>query len=79
MTAKIEFDLSEPDDREELERALKATSLAIALWDIQQALRNEMKYNEELTEDQYQILEKMMNKYNEILYENKVNHLLENL
>jgi len=44
MKAILEFDLNEPDDQTAHMRAVKATKLAVALWDIDQYLRNQTKY-----------------------------------
>jgi len=48
MLAKLEFDLSEPDDRQAHLRCVKALDMALALWDIRQlSLKQESISNKE--------------------------------
>lgn len=44
MKAILEFDL--PDDQYEFDQCTKASDMASALWDMDQFLRAEYKYNE---------------------------------
>jgi hypothetical protein len=71
--AILEFDLNEPDDKEAHKRAVKALDMAIALWDIEQYLRAETKYNEELTQDAYDALATAREKFYQILNEHNIN------
>ena len=48
MLAKLEFDLSEPDDRQAHLRCVKALDMALALWGIRQlSLKQESISNKE--------------------------------
>jgi len=56
--ATLEFDLSEPDDVQAHKRAVKSLDLVLALWDIDQYLREQVKYNESLSKEAYDALDK---------------------
>ena len=71
--AILEFDLSNPEDANDYKRANKALDMAIALWDIDQYLRAETKYNEELTQDAYDALATAREKFYQILNERNIN------
>lgn len=49
--ATLEYDLSVPDDKEELQVAMEAQKYRGVLWDLDQALRSDLKYNDKLSED----------------------------
>ena len=49
MEAILKFNLDEPDDVVAHMRAVKALDMMLALWDIDQYLRAQTKYNESLT------------------------------
>jgi len=66
--AILEFDLNEPDDREEHKRMLKSLDIMLVLWDIDNYLRSQLKYNEDgLTDQQYEVLEKARSEFYDIL------------
>ena len=46
--------------------------MAHAIWEFDQHLRNECKYNENLTEKEYSIYERMREKLREILNDNDI-------
>ena len=71
--AILEFNLADPDDATDYIRANKALDMAIALWDIDQYLRAETKYNEELTQDAYDALAIAREKFYQILNEHNIN------
>jgi hypothetical protein len=71
--AILEFNLADPDDATDYIRANKALDMAIALWDIDQYLRAETKYNEELTQDAYDALATAREKFYQILNERNIN------
>jgi ribosomal protein S9 len=50
----------------------QATAMAHAIWEFDQHLRSEYKYNDNLTEEESSIYEKMREKLREILNENDV-------
>jgi hypothetical protein len=70
MKATIEFNL--PDEDAEFYCATKGTAMLNALWEINQELRKMWKY-EELNEDEWKIVERIRNSFNDILQENDVN------
>lgn len=66
--AILEFDLNEPDDREEHKRMLKSLDIMLVLWDYDNYLRGQLKYNEDgLTDQQYEVLEKARKEFYDIL------------
>ena len=50
----------------------QATAMAHSIWELDQYLRSEYKYNDNLPEAEYSIYEKMREKLREILNENDV-------
>jgi hypothetical protein len=72
--AILEFDMNEMEDSLAFSRASRSLSLTLALLDIEEYLRSEIKYGDErLTEDQYRKLEEIRDKFYEILSENGIN------
>lgn len=69
MKAILEFNL--PDDKTEWDNAMRADAMFCALWDVQQELRRLWKY-EELSEEQFKIVEQIYDKVNEILNKNNI-------
>lgn len=69
--AILEFDLNEPDDKEAHKRAVKSLDMALALWDMDQYLRSQIKYSDEyeLTDEQYKTLDETREKLHQILSE----------
>lgn len=63
----LEFDLNEPDDVISHKRAVISLELTLALYDIEQYLRTQTKYNENLSKDAYDVLEKTREEFYEIL------------
>lgn len=62
----------EAETTEDLRIYTQATSMAHAIWEFDQHLRSEYKYNDNLTEEEYSIYEKIREKLREILNENDV-------
>ena len=52
MKANLKFDLDNPEDRVEHMRCVKATDMALMLWDIKQNIRSKLKYSNDLSEDE---------------------------
>jgi len=52
MKAKLEFNL--PEDQAEFNEAINGGKWKQVVWEIQQFLRKEIKYNDKITEEQYQ-------------------------
>jgi hypothetical protein len=69
MKAKLTFNL--PEDQAEFDFAVQGSKMYSALWDISQELRAIWKY-EELTDEEFKIVEKIRNKFYEILDENQI-------
>ena len=69
--AILEYNLDEVDDRDAHLRAIKSLSLTLALWEMDQYLRSEMKYGE-LSDDAYKATEEARIKLREILDENGI-------
>jgi hypothetical protein len=63
MKAKLEFDLDNPDDKMAHMRCIKATDMALMLWDIKQKIRRKLKYNEDLSEDELHQWEVMQDEF----------------
>jgi hypothetical protein len=64
----LEFDLNEPDDIMAHKRAVKATDMALALWDITHNTKKRLECNMEGKEiDKYEALELVYEKIHEIL------------
>ncbi len=82
MKATFEFDLDDPHEAKEAARYMKSPYLAIALWDIQQMLRNALKYegfmgkDKYLTGCQYAVAEKIYDKVNDIIREYELDSVI---
>ncbi len=63
----LEFDLNDPDDVTAHKRAVIALDLCFALFDIEQHLRTQTKYNENLTQEAHDALYKVREEYYSIL------------
>jgi len=66
MKAILKFNLDEQDDQMAHLRALKATNMALALWDIQQYFRGKLKHGE-LSDDAYNALSNARDTLREII------------
>ena len=71
MKATLEFDLDQGQDKTAHLRCVKALSMAIALWDMDQYLRGLIKYGE-LDDAVYKTLEETREKLREIMSENSI-------
>jgi hypothetical protein len=56
MKAILEFNL--PDDQDEFDFATRGSKYYIILWELDQWLRSKMKYDDTLTDGQYEAYEK---------------------
>ena len=70
MKAKLTFNL--PEDKYEWENAMRADAMYSVLWDLSQELRTLWKY-EELSEEEWNMVERIRNKFYEILGDNQIN------
>lgn len=73
MKATLEYDLNDPDDEQAHLRATQSLSLALAIWDIEQYLRAQVKYNEQLTADGHDALDKAREEFYSILNKHDIN------
>ena len=69
MKATLEFNM--PEDQAEFDFAVQGGKMYSALWDISQELRKLWKY-EELNDDEFKIVERIRDKFYEILDENQI-------
>ncbi len=69
MKARLTFNL--PEDQAEFDFAVQGSKMYIALWDISQELRTLWKY-EELNDDEFKIVERIRDKFYEILDDNQI-------
>lgn len=67
MEAILKFNLSDSDDTYEFESAVNSGRMRLSLWDIDQYLRDRMKYSNDLTPDGYKELELTRKKLHEIM------------
>jgi hypothetical protein len=71
--AKIDFDLNEPDDVMAHKRAVKATDLALAIWEITHNTKKGLEWTMEGKEiDKYEALDMVYEKIYEILDEHNI-------
>jgi len=70
MDATLKYNL--PDDQFEFESAVKSTKMFFALTEIKDELRAIWKY-EDLKENQFEMVERIREKFFEILQENEIN------
>ena len=69
MKARLTFNL--PEDQAEFDLAIQGSRMYSALWDISQELRTLWKY-EELSDEEWKMVERIRNKFYEILDENQI-------
>ncbi len=73
MRAIIEFDLDEPTDIEAHKRFTNLNAVYVALWEFDQEMRRQIKYNSEnYSGEQVDALDKLRDKFYEILNDNNV-------
>jgi hypothetical protein len=70
MKVKLEYNL--PDDQFEFECAVKSNKMFFALTEIKDEIRSFIKY-QELKENQYEIIDKLRDRFHEILSDNEIN------
>ena len=69
MKATLEFNL--PEDQADFDLAIQGGNMYSALWDISKELRTLYKY-EELDEKEWKMVERIRDKFYEILDENQI-------
>ena len=70
MKAKLKFKL--PEESHEWYNAIKGAAMHSALWEYDQWLRSQIKY-EDLKDEQYQVYQGCRDKLRTIMYENDIN------
>lgn len=74
MKAILEFNLDEPEDKKNLDRARKSLDLCLALLDIDNMLRTLVKYPEDtVTEHDLEVIQKIRGDINEIIRDHGIN------
>ena len=68
---KIKMTFNLPEDQIEFDFAVQGGKMYSALWDISQELRTLWKY-EELRDEEFKMVERIRNKFYEILDENQI-------
>jgi hypothetical protein len=69
MKAILEFNL--PEDKSEFEDASNGTKWKLLVWDLDQYLRSQIKYNSDnLTDEAYNKLEKVREQLHDLIREN---------
>ena len=63
MEAILKFNLDNPDDKMEHMRCVKATDMALMLWDIKQKIRSKLKYSNDLSEAEFHQWEIMQDEF----------------
>ena len=57
MKATIEFNL--PDDQEDFQDAVNGQKWRLMVWNFDQNLRSQLKYNDKLSSEQYKVYEEI--------------------
>lgn len=67
MEAILKFNL--PDEQPEFDNAVGGWKWSLAIWELDQHLRSQLKYNDKLTEEQYNTCQEIRDKLWDILGE----------
>ena len=70
MEAILKFNL--PDEQPEFDNAVNGWKWFVVTWELDQHLRSQLKYNDELTEEQYDALQEVRDKLWEIVNEHSL-------
>lgn len=73
MKAILEFDLNDVDDSIGHKRAILANEMISVIWSMDQYLRTQLKYNENLIQEQYDVLQEARDFLNEKMIERNLN------
>jgi hypothetical protein len=77
MRAILEFNLDEIEDKENFDKCMRATDLCLLLWNFDQYLRSQIKYNNSLSSEECKAHEKVREKLNDMIQDASLN--LDNL
>ena len=64
--AKVTIEFDSFEDREEMESTLNGAKWKMLVWDLDQHLRSELKYNDAVTGEAYEALEKIRERLHEL-------------
>jgi hypothetical protein len=64
--AKVTLEFDPIEEREDMEAALNGWKWKMMVWDLDQHLRSELKYNNKLTGETYEALEKIRERLHEL-------------
>lgn len=64
--AKVTLEFNFNEDREEMESAIDGWKWKMLVWDLDQHLRSELKYNDKLTGEAYEAVEKIRETLHEL-------------
>jgi hypothetical protein len=68
MKATLEFNL--PEDQSDFDLAVNGTKAQAALWEMDQYLRNELKYSDDRSSEDLKLLQEVRDQLREIMFEN---------
>lgn len=74
--ATLTFDLNDPDDKRAHLECVKAPNVIMVVYDLNEFLREKMKWDETLTEEQYKVYETISDKLHEIVNEADLANLI---
>jgi hypothetical protein len=74
MKAILEFNI--PEDNEEFNLAVKASAMSVVIWGINSKLRGILKYDENISDETYKMVEEIKTHLFELINENDLNSLL---
>lgn len=75
-TATLTFDLAEADDRRAHLECIKVSDVIMVVYNLKQFLREQLKYNEKLTDEQYKVYETVSDKLYELVNESDLANLI---
>ena len=64
--AKVTLEFDPAEDLEEMESALNGWKWKMLVWDLDQHLRKELKYNDNITSEAYEAIEKIREQLHEL-------------
>ena len=64
--AKVNLEFNTDEEREDMESAINGWKWKMLVWDLDQHLRSELKYNVELKGEAYEAVEKIREKLHEL-------------
>lgn len=70
MKAILEFNL--PDDQEDFDMATKGLKWYMVAWEMDQYLRTRLKYEDTISDEQYEAVEKARERLRELMSEHSV-------